>query len=68
MAKQVALQHLADGNSIFVGVEGADDAAEGWERRKGVERYNCGDSVADFIERGWLEDDEIVEVGDQKCV
>lgn len=42
-----AFEHLADGDRIFVGVEGADDAAEGGEWREGVQAGHDCDLVAD---------------------
>lgn len=55
-----ALEHLADSDGILIGVERADNAAEGGQWRKGVQAGHDGDLVADGLQRGGLEEDEVM--------
>lgn len=45
----IIVEHLADADGVFLGVERADDAAEGGERREGVQRGDGGEMGADGV-------------------
>lgn len=57
-----AVEDLADGDGVFDGGEGDDDAAEGFEGGEGVDLGVGVDGGADALETGGLEDFGSVEV------
>lgn len=50
------VEELADSDGVVGGVEGDDDAAEGFQGREGVQGDMAGEEGADFGEGGGVED------------
>lgn len=64
----LTIPYLANGDGGLDAVEGDDDAAEGFERSKGMDRDGLRNEIADDIEVLGLEDFEVIQVGEEQGV
>lgn len=64
----LAIPDGAYGDGVVVGVEGDEDAAEGFERCPGVDGGGLADELPDGLQVVRAKDGEVVEVGDQEGV